>query len=55
MLNSNDAASTSVCDSLQELRLVRAGEAKADVNGERESKQSKKEIVNKNVEVVEGV
>lgn len=52
VLNSNDAVSTSVCDSLQELRLVRAGEAKA---GERESKQSKKEIVNKNVEVVEGV
>lgn len=30
MLNSNDAALTSACDSVQELRLARAGEAKAD-------------------------
>lgn len=30
VLNSNDAALTSACDSVQELRLVRAGEAKAD-------------------------
>lgn len=30
MLNSNHAALTSACDSVQELRLARAGEAKAD-------------------------
>lgn len=29
-MNSNDAALTSACDSVQELRLARAGEAKAD-------------------------
>lgn len=58
MLNSNDAALTSACDSVQELRLARAGEAKADgmKTGEDRLLQviKQKIAVDKSVRVVAG-
>lgn len=53
MLNSNDAALTSACDSVRELRLVRAGEAKADrMKTAEESERKRKNAMDKNVKVV---
>lgn len=55
MLNSNDAALTSACDSVQELRLARAGEAKADgmrTGEDRRQVIKRKNAVDNSVKVV---
>lgn len=55
MLNSNNAALTSACDSVLELRLARAGEAKVGRLETRELRQQvirRKNVIDINVKVV---